>query len=545
MAFGAQSPIELVDAAVAGRLDIPEFQRGFVWAPEKVKNLLDSLCRDYPIGSVLCWRSESYQSPRQVSSTEPERVWIVDGQQRTTALCLLIGKKPFWFPSPQPWDSLYQKCDVRINLLSDPEEIELSLANPVIDKSGHWMSARELLRLPENDVARKTMELLISLKKSPTDTEELGRLMSLINALQRALRREIVVVEISHDPVDVAEIFGRLNSAGTRVNEGDVALALIAVRQEGWVKNKLLPYLEDLKEEGFDFDPSFIIRVMAAIRRGSGRLKDIPREFWEESDDFRKSWERTKDAVTNVVRVLRGLGILSGDILPSRNALIPLFILDDRYFKGDAASLRRAFLWFLRATRDARYSGSAITTLDQDLSSISASPDGSAALGALEAKLEVDLGFRFNDMYQRYDESQFLRLMLYLVAFSRRAEDWKTGQALGFDRSDNSLNDGFRPEWHHFFPRGLLKRRKPDAPAEDLVNAIANIVVLGEGDNRRFSYSAPLTYLAKYAVPDARVHQQVFPDKSLWVADSFEEFLAQRSRLLADAMNQYIQSFRP
>src|SRR5256885_7171238 len=48
-------------------------------------------------------------------------------------------------------------------------------------------------------------------------------------------------------------------------------------------KNRLLPYLEDLREEGFTFDPSFIIRVMAAIRRGSGRLKDIPREFWEES----------------------------------------------------------------------------------------------------------------------------------------------------------------------------------------------------------------------------------------------------------------------
>ena len=57
MAHSALKTHEIVDAAVCGRFDIPEFQRGFVWSPEKVKNLLDSLCRDYPLVSILCWRS--------------------------------------------------------------------------------------------------------------------------------------------------------------------------------------------------------------------------------------------------------------------------------------------------------------------------------------------------------------------------------------------------------------------------------------------------------------------------------------------------------
>jgi hypothetical protein len=121
---------EIVDAAVSGRFDIPEFQRGFVWSPEKVKNLLDSLCRDYPLGSILCWRSGEYTSAREVSTTEANRLWIVDGQQRTTATCLILGKKPYWFPSPEPWNTLYRKCDVRVNLLSQDNEIELSLPNP-------------------------------------------------------------------------------------------------------------------------------------------------------------------------------------------------------------------------------------------------------------------------------------------------------------------------------------------------------------------------------------------------------------------------------
>ena len=147
----------------------------------------------------------------------------------------------------------------------------------------------------------------------------------------------------------MAEIFSRLNSAGTRVNEGDIAVALIAVRQRGWVREALLPYIQDLTERGFPFDPSFVIRAMVAIMRGTARLKDVPREFWEANTNFADGWVRTKRAINNVVRVLRELGVLSVDILPARNALIPLFALDDCCTHGEAATLRKAFLWLLGA----------------------------------------------------------------------------------------------------------------------------------------------------------------------------------------------------
>jgi hypothetical protein len=59
--------------------------------------------------------------------------------------------------------------------------------------------------------------------------------------------------------------------------------------------------------------------------------------------------------------------------------------------------------------------------------------------------------------------------------------------------------------------------------------------------NRRFSYSEPLKYLAKYKVPDDRVSQQPFPNRALWCSDRFEEFVKKRSDLLSDAMNDNIQ----
>jgi hypothetical protein len=389
-------------------------------------------------------------------------------------------------------------------------------------------------------VPTKAQELLTGLGKNPADAAELGNIMGIIGSLQAALRREVVVIEIGHDPVDVAEIFSRLNGAGTRVNEGDIALALIAVRQEGWVREELLPYLEDLKQRGFEFDPSYVIRSMVAIRRGSARLKDVPREFWDRDVMFDDGWARTTGAINNVLRVLRELGVLSGEILPSRNALIPMFALDDLHLHGEASGLRRAFVWFLRATRDGRYSGAATTVISQDLTAIRKAADGRSAIESLHGGLEAQLAFKPEDMLRRYDEDAFLRLMLYLLVFHTRAEDWKTGQRLGFDRTDNSLNDGFRPEWHHFVPKGLLSRRAPEPPSPELINSIANIVVLGEGDNRRFSYQPPHKYLARHGIPDERAHQQVFPDRALWCPERFESFTEKRSQLLAAAMNDYV-----
>ena len=65
-------------------------------------------------------------------------------------------------------------------------------------------------------------------------------------------------------------------------------------------------------------------------------------------------------------------------------------------------------------------------------------------------------------------------------------------------------------------------------------------MVLGEGDNRRFSYSEPHAYLAKYGIPDERVKQQLFPPRELWTSENFEELVRQRSTLLANAMNDYV-----
>ena len=83
-----------------GDIKIPAFQRGFVWDQEQVINLLDSIYRDYPIGSILLWNSnEKLRSTRNVGGfLIPDRPptypvnYVLDGQQRISTIYSIFGK---------------------------------------------------------------------------------------------------------------------------------------------------------------------------------------------------------------------------------------------------------------------------------------------------------------------------------------------------------------------------------------------------------------------------------------------------------------------
>ena len=88
---------DLVQAAKNGEYDIPEFQREFIWRPIQVADLADSLSRGYPIGCLVVWKP--------VKEGEKVPFYVVDGQQRMTALCIMFGERPSWKETKE-WEIL-------------------------------------------------------------------------------------------------------------------------------------------------------------------------------------------------------------------------------------------------------------------------------------------------------------------------------------------------------------------------------------------------------------------------------------------------------
>ena len=116
MAYEGVKIRELVDRAVAHSWSIPEFQRGFVWKSTQVRDLLESLWLDYPIGSLLVWNSGGPVEEQHAHDAQRPALWVVDGQQRTAALCILFGRKPYWWPSVDDWNKTMTKYDIRFDV---------------------------------------------------------------------------------------------------------------------------------------------------------------------------------------------------------------------------------------------------------------------------------------------------------------------------------------------------------------------------------------------------------------------------------------------
>src|SRR5450759_4075294 len=94
--------LQLASRVLEGDIILPEFQRPFVWKPRQVLELMDSVYRNYPIGSLLVWESnQKLASKRSIADLEvAERSekypvnYLLDGQQRLSAICGVIHWTP-------------------------------------------------------------------------------------------------------------------------------------------------------------------------------------------------------------------------------------------------------------------------------------------------------------------------------------------------------------------------------------------------------------------------------------------------------------------
>ncbi len=547
MSYESTKVYEIVDRAVSHNWSIPEFQRGFVWTSTQVRDLAESLWLNYPIGSFLVWDSQQNtpQTKSGVDARVPER-WVVDGQQRATALCILFKRKPYWWPDNESWEQTAGKYDIRFDIEARRPPY-FWVANAVIrrGKEERYIPLSKVLNL--DPYKRKNDEQLVLQMAKDIKSQNLcsdlddTEIFSQLTRLSRIRNTEVVTITIDHDLEDVVEIFSRLNSKGTRVTEADIYLGIVAARNPGWVHLNFLPYLNKLKDYGFDLDPNLLFRTLTGIGAKKVRFGEIPSEFWNtlmiKTGHEKPVWERTKQAWENLVRRLRDYGLLSNDSLPTEAALVTLTALIDRFPEDP---FEPAFYWLIQASRFSRYSGSSTASLEEDLRDVADAENLRMAVQKILRRFPHDNDLTSDDFLRDYVDTRFGRFFLYLMVHRNQALDWdKSGNRLGFEGSD--LLEGYRPQWHHVFPKKYLKDSVPD----DKVNALANIAVIGPKINIRISNKAPMDYLNRYEISDDKLSQQyIDPNTRTLDSDQFESWLLQRAETLAKAGNEFLSELR-
>ncbi len=219
---------QLIEKIETGELGLPELQRPFVWSNTKVRDLLDSMFMGYPVGYLMLWESpktekvkligtdsKSYDSPNEV---------IIDGQQRLTALyAVMKGKEVF--------DSNYRKREVIISF--HPLTGKFEVGTPAIKNNHEWIyNLSELFtsatssRFIKN--FKKTLEDHgISLTESEEDMIDVN--IERVFNLNKLYKFPVFMIEDSADEEAVSQIFVRINSAGTPLQQNDFILTLMSV----------------------------------------------------------------------------------------------------------------------------------------------------------------------------------------------------------------------------------------------------------------------------------------------------------------------------
>jgi hypothetical protein len=359
-----------------------------------------------------------------------------------------------------------------------------------------------------------------------------------INRVYSILEKDVHIEKVTGDDktVDVVvDIFNLVNSGGTKLSKGDLALAKICA---AWpeARDELKTCLDKWKRAGFYFKLEWLLRIVTTVTTGEAfytALKNISIE------EFKIGLTQAEKYVNTLLNMISGrLGLDHDRVLGSRYSfpLLARYIHDRKGKLEDFHERDRLLYWYIHTFLWGRYSGSTESVLNQDLRLIQ---DPDKALDNIINQLRQnrgDLKLQPNDFVGWNRGARFYPL-LYMLTRVWHAKDWGTGIEL----TNHLLGNLSSLQLHHIFPKALLYKHGYSI-AE--VNALANFTFLTQETNLEISDRAPVDYFPEIQKkhPGALESHWIPIDPELWHAENYLSFLEERRKLLANVANEFLNN---
>lgn len=220
---------------------IPEIQRPFVWDAAKVRDLIDSLYRGYPIGYLITWQNHAVKL-KDGSFAGGKKI-LIDGQQRVTAMtAALVGDYVV--------NQQYKK--IRIKISFNPIEERFEVYNSAIAKDSKWLDDISKIYKPDFNTFNYVLQYAKDNEVDP------GQINNVIQKLLAIKTCNIGVIELAStlDIETVTDIFIRINSKGVVLSQADFAMSKISSSDEyhGDLIRKMIDYFCHLNQRPMDLD---------------------------------------------------------------------------------------------------------------------------------------------------------------------------------------------------------------------------------------------------------------------------------------------------
>ncbi len=535
--------IGLISDIKSGKIRIPEFQRDYIWSPDQIVDLLDSVYHGYPVGSVLIWKTTdrlNERNPLGLTTTtqrSSETQYLLDGQQRLISLYAILhnnlnqssrlAKYIFYFNLKDGKFYFYKKTD--LNTVREKPKIE-----------DNFVAMPDLLEINyQNRSSSPKAQLITKFSGQPK------QLQTFIGLANQFSNLEFPTILTSQDLPVACKIFERLNNTGTQLTIVDLMVA-VTYNTTFNLRTKLNDLISSLESNNFAISEKSVLQCAAAINK-----KEINRESIIESrSNIASNWKKTTQAIRLSLDFVRDeCSVISGDFLPYEIVLAPLSYFF--YKKGNrrlnAQEISKLKKYFWTSSLAERYIQGANAKVVEDIKNID------TVLTNPSKKV-------FDDYYDnpatteriinaKTSGSSFTKAILCFFA-QKRPLEFSNSQLVNLMPTFANVN---LKQLHHIFPVNFIETNLSNSTnyeknIEPYINSIANIALITASGNNAIRDRAPSVYFNDFLRANSNLttalHSHFIDDLASFgiTQDNFETFLKMRSQKIADEVTTFVQT---
>lgn len=345
-------------AAALGRIQqtayvLPAIQREFVWKPEQIERLFDSLMQGYPFGTFLFWKVEPSTSGKfkfydfvlnyhqrdaphcpELPVLHNQAVTaVLDGQQRLTALniglrgSMAIKQPNKWWNNPDA----FPKRTLRLNLLAslNPDEDGVVYDFSFLDdaaaaqrEAALWFKVPDILGMKDGPT------MLRWLVAQQLTGEALDRAYTMLDRLHRVVHTEPLMYYYDEEAQDlerVLNIFIRLNSGGTVLSYSDLLLSIAVAQWKGDARAEIHQLVDEINRigTGFDLSQDFVLKAGLMLSDVASVGFKVENFTQANMATLEAKWPAIRNALVRTVELVASFGF-NGQTLRADSALLPI-----------------------------------------------------------------------------------------------------------------------------------------------------------------------------------------------------------------------------
>jgi len=522
---------------------LPNIQRPFVWKKDQIERLYDSILREYPIGTLLIWKTKSDLKRRKfidnyksgislanfyIPQDKTQKMMVLDGQQRLQSLFIgLMGS--------------YDGEELYINILSGdlvaPEDIKFDFKF----KSSSSVQFPYILfkdLVFTDSKLKETVKTIVSANEVTEDRE--GRIYDNVELVREVFcRQENILFQLvdsvdrpdTYTEEDIVEIFIRANSGGTQLGKSDLLFSLLTASWEE-AENKMDELLADLNKTGYKFDRDFILKISLVLLDKGAKYEIEKFRLPEVKAGIENNWDKIADALRFVKDFIYGKTFLKTDkTLPSYASLIPLIYSRYHYPEAWVKSVESDLVDYLvKVNLTGVFGGVSDSFTDALVSTVKDNK------GFVKSEI-------FGEIRSKGKSMELTQENLLGYHYSSKEIHLLFNLWYGFNYQP-SWNQN-KPQIDHIFPQSALKSIKilnPDTGKMNIMkykwwdrDQIANLMLLTAHENGASNKTdiLPIDWFADKTEDYLKLH--LIPNQpALWELDRFEDFVEERKKLLID-----------